>query len=141
MKTLVKGCIVEIDSAPFAAWYEKHYGISIGKPKVAKETKKDTKKDTKKGKGKAKVPEKEVKVEEETAVEKKKVSHSVEHKHKLRLKKHKLNQTLQDQFQQGRLLARVSSRPGQVGRCDGYILEGPELDFYLKKVSKKKSGK
>lgn len=30
--------------------------------------------------------------------------------------------------------ARISSRPGQSGRCDGYILEGKELEFYLKKV-------
>jgi small subunit ribosomal protein S8e len=138
MKTLVKGCIVEIDSAPFAAWYEKHYGLVIGKPKVAKEVKKEVKKG--KGKAKAKTPEKE-KVEEEAVVEKKVGSHSVQHKHKLRLKKQRLNQILQDQFQQGRLLARISSRPGQVGRSDGYIPEGPELDFYLKKVGKKKSGK
>ena len=27
-------------------------------------------------------------------------------------------------------LACVSSRPGQSGRCDGYILEGKELEFY-----------
>eukprot|EP00894_Picocystis_sp_ML_P000511 jgi/Pico_ML_1/51028/g2132.t1 len=27
---------------------------------------------------------------------------------------------------------------GQCGRCDGYILEGKELEFYLKKMQKKK---
>lgn len=32
----------------------------------------------------------------------------------------------------------VSSRPGQVGRCDGYILEGKELEFYLRKIRAKK---
>ena len=32
----------------------------------------------------------------------------------------------------------ISSRPGQSGRCDGYILEGKELDFYLKKLRSKK---
>ncbi|KCV73377.1 30S ribosomal protein S8e [Fonticula alba] len=41
-----------------------------------------------------------------------------------------------DQFNTGRLYARISSRPGQVGRCDGYILEGAELDFYLRKLRK-----
>jgi small subunit ribosomal protein S8e len=41
------------------------------------------------------------------------------------------------QFDQGRLLAAISSRPGQCGRADGYILEGEELDFYLSRVSKK----
>ena len=35
-------------------------------------------------------------------------------------------------------LACVSSRPGQSGRCDGYILEGRELEFYLKKLKSKK---
>ena len=32
-----------------------------------------------------------------------------------------------EQFAQQRLLACVSSRPGQSGRADGYILEGKEL--------------
>jgi hypothetical protein len=32
----------------------------------------------------------------------------------------------------------VSSRPGQVGRADGYLLEGKELEFYLKKIKAKK---
>merc|ERR550537_435672 len=33
----------------------------------------------------------------------------------------------------GRVLAAISSRPGQSGRADGYILEGAELAFYQKK--------
>merc|ERR1712118_367580 len=45
---------------------------------------------------------------------------------------------LQDQFASGRLLAAISSRPGQSGRADGYILEGEELTFYKKKMEKKK---
>ena len=44
-----------------------------------------------------------------------------------------------DQFKGGRLLACISSRPGQVGRADGYILEGKELEFYQRKMDKKKS--
>jgi small subunit ribosomal protein S8e len=32
----------------------------------------------------------------------------------------------------------ISSRPGQSGRADGYILEGKELEFYSKKLEKKK---
>ena len=43
-----------------------------------------------------------------------------------------------EQFAAGRLLACISSRPGQSGRADGYILEGKELEFYLKKLEKKK---
>ena len=37
------------------------------------------------------------------------------------------------------LIACVSSRPGQCGRCDGYLLEGKELEFYLKKLKMKKT--
>merc|ERR1711959_866750 len=44
---------------------------------------------------------------------------------------------MESQFNTGRLYACISSRPGQSGRCDGYILEGAELKFYLSKMSKK----
>lgn len=44
----------------------------------------------------------------------------------------------QEQFQSGRLLACIASRPGQCGRADGYILEGEELSFYKRKLEKKK---
>merc|ERR1711881_97624 len=50
-----------------------------------------------------------------------------------------LAKELEQQFNKGRLLACVSSRPGQSGRCDGYILEGAELKFYAQKMSKKGS--
>jgi hypothetical protein len=43
-----------------------------------------------------------------------------------------------EQIKVGRVLARITSRPGQVGTCDGYILEGAELQFYQKKISKKR---
>jgi len=45
--------------------------------------------------------------------------------------------TISNQLGSGKLLARICSRPGQVGRADGYILEGVELDFYMKKLQKK----
>lgn len=38
-----------------------------------------------------------------------------------------------DQLQAG--LAVISSRPGQTGRADGYVLQGPELEFYQKKMN------
>jgi len=44
---------------------------------------------------------------------------------------------VEEQFSAGRLYAAISSRPGQSGRADGYILEGKELEFYLKKMGKK----
>jgi small subunit ribosomal protein S8e len=46
-----------------------------------------------------------------------------------------------EQFQSGRVLACISSRPGQSGRVDGYILEGAELEFYQRKLALKKTGK
>lgn len=48
------------------------------------------------------------------------------------------SQELRNKFEQftkdGQLLARVMTRPGQVGKCDGYILEGHELDQTLGKI-------
>ena len=35
----------------------------------------------------------------------------------------------------------VSSRPGQSGRCDGYILEGKELEFYQRNSSPRRENK
>ena len=52
-----------------------------------------------------------------------------------------LDPQLDDQFATGRLYACISSRPGQCGRCDGYILEGKELEFYSRQLAKKKSAK
>lgn len=40
-------------------------------------------------------------------------------------------------FNKGRVLAKITSRPGQSGRADGYLLEGKELEFYSKKIEKK----
>ncbi len=73
------------------------------------------------------------------ATEEKKTSSHVDRKLKARNKDHKLPRELDDQFASGRLYAAIASRPGQCGRCDGYILEGKELEFYLRKLSRKKS--
>ncbi|GFH20194.1 40S ribosomal protein S8, partial [Haematococcus lacustris] len=67
-------------------------------------------------------------------------SNHVKRKLKSRLQTRKLDAHLTEQFSTGRLYACIASRPGQAGRCDGYILEGKELEFYLKKLQKKKSG-
>jgi len=50
-----------------------------------------------------------------------------------------LDTHLAEQFLQGRLYACIASRPGQDGCADGYILEGKELEFYLRKLQKKKT--
>lgn len=112
-QTLVKNAIVQIDAAPFKQWYKQHYGVEVGLKK----------------KGAAAAA-----AEEE---EEKKSNHV---KRKLRQRNHnrKLAPILDDQFAVGRVYACISSRPGQCGRADGYILEGKELEFYVKKMQKKK---
>jgi small subunit ribosomal protein S8e len=114
-KTLVKGAVIQIDALPFRQWYEKHYGVEVGKKMAAK--KKDD-------------------AEEEE--EKPKSRHALQ-KRTTRQKGRVLEQAILDQFNSGRLLARIASRPGQSGRCDGYILEGKELEFYQKQLQKKKT--
>jgi len=113
-KTLVKGAIIQIDATPFRQWYEQHYNTTIGK--------------------------KHTKTEEETkkAEAEKKKSKSVLNKLAARAAGHTIDPQLKEQFNAGRLYACIASRPGQSGRCDGYILEGKELEFYQKKLSLKK---
>merc|ERR1711953_39636 len=114
-KTLVKGAIVTIDSTPFRQWYESHYAKALGRKKNAKLTE-----------------------EEEQAINGTR-SASAQKKIDARRKDAEVAAALTEQFGQGRLLARIASRPGQVGRCDGYILEGKELDFYVRKLKAKKA--
>merc|ERR1712098_645766 len=94
--------------------YEGHYALPLGRKKGAKLT------------------------EAEEAVLNKKRSKKTQKKYLERQKEGKVEQVLQDQFMTGRVLAAISSRPGQCGRADGYILEGKELKFYLRKIKAKK---
>jgi small subunit ribosomal protein S8e len=55
-------------------------------------------------------------------------------KYEERRKTAKVDPKLEEYFGSGRLLARISSSPGQCGRADGYVLEGQELQFYLKRI-------
>jgi small subunit ribosomal protein S8e len=64
-------------------------------------------------------------------------SKSAAAKHAIRQKGRTLETALDHQFASGRLYAKIASRPGQCGRCDGVILEGPELAFYQKQMTKK----
>merc|ERR1719300_890397 len=68
-------------------------------------------------------------------------SKSLEDKVAVRNRTRKIDMAIADQFSNGRLLACISSRPGQSGRCDGYILEGDELNFYTRKLTSKKKAK
>lgn len=107
-KTLVKNTIILIDATPFKQWYLTHYGVDVGKKKEGEK------------------------------VEEVKKSKHVLAKQKHRSEGRTLAQNLADQFKSGRLLACISSRPGQSGRADGYILEGKELEFYQKKLDTRK---
>ncbi len=107
--TLTKSAVVQIDAAPFRQWYEAHYGAQLGRRRQAKGQEAE---DAKKSK-------------------------SVEKKHEERVKKMgKVEPALERQFEAGRLYAVVSSRPGQSGRVDGYVLEGEELAFYQRGMRK-----
>ncbi|CAR22075.1 40S ribosomal protein S8 [Lachancea thermotolerans] len=107
--TLTKSAIVQIDATPFRQWYESHYGQTLGKKKSGK-------------------------VEEEIVSQ----SKNAEKKWASRAADAKVEQAVDAQFGSGRLYACISSRPGQSGRCDGYILEGEELAFYLRRLTAKK---
>uniref|UniRef100_A0A2K5DTY7 40S ribosomal protein S8 n=1 Tax=Aotus nancymaae TaxID=37293 RepID=A0A2K5DTY7_AOTNA len=93
-KTLVKNCIVLIDSTPYRPWFETHYALPLGH---------------KKGK-----------------------------KYDERKKNDQISSLLKEQFQQGKLLVCITSRRGQCGRADGYVLAGKELEFYLRKIKARK---
>nr|VZI34457.1 unnamed protein product [Spirometra erinaceieuropaei] len=123
-KTLVKNAIVQIDAAPFRQWYEAHYLKELGRhqPKPGKQAQHTTEN-----------PEDDVLL--------KKRSESVMKKYEARQKLPIANvpEPLKDEFMSGRLLACIASRPGQVGRADGYILEGKELEFYSRKLKARKA--
>jgi len=147
--TLVKGSIIQIDSTPFKAWYLQFYNQDLAKKKEESDKKHEEKKDDKKQPDTKKTTEKKKREEkkkeekkkadkkEETEVKTKK-SKSVKNKISQRNKKRVLEAGLTEQFKTGRLYARLSSRPGQSGRADGYVLEGDELAFYQKRMSLKK---
>lgn len=115
-KTLVKGAIISIDAVPFRQWYESHYAVPLGRKKGVK------------------LPEEDEAKLDKTAMSKTKLK-----KVEARTKYAPVEPSLVEQFSSGRLLARIASRPGQSGRVDGYILEGRELDFYLRKIRAKRT--
>ncbi|GFZ50998.1 40S ribosomal protein S8-A [Saitozyma sp. JCM 24511] len=109
-QTLVKSCVVDVDATPFRQWYEAHYAQPAFRGG---------------------------KLAEESAD--KKQSNHVKRILDERKKDAKIDPILEQQFKAGRLLAIITSRPGQSGRADGYILEGKELDFYHRKLQARKT--
>lgn len=81
---------------------------------------------------------KKKKKDEAEKVEDKKKSKSVTKKVETRQEGRVLDPNVNSQFDTGRLLACISSRPGQCGRADGFVLEGKELEFYVKRMARKK---
>merc|ERR1712039_213334 len=108
-KTLVKRAIVTVDANPFKQWYASEYGLDLSKGATQR------------------------------IIESDKKSKNSLRKLKLRKINRRLDHRLEVQFDRGKLYACISSRPGQCGRADGYVLEGRELDFYLKKIQDKKN--
>jgi small subunit ribosomal protein S8e len=87
-KTLVKGCVVQIDATPFRQWYEAHYATPLGRKKGIKLT------------------------EAEEANFNKVRSKKTMKKYKKRQKTKDVEHALEEEFMSGRLLAKVASRPG-----------------------------
>jgi small subunit ribosomal protein S8e len=108
---VVKGCVVAIDPTPFKYYWHIHYE----EKKIAK------------------LPE----------IKDPKRAQDLEDKKIKKQKKHLFSESLDkyqhffDNLNRNKLLAKITSRPGQTGRSDGYLLEGKELEFYLKKIEKK----
>ncbi|KAK2106631.1 40S ribosomal protein, partial [Saguinus oedipus] len=83
-KTLVKNCIVLIDSTPYRQWYESHYALPLGRKKGAKLT------------------------PEEEEILNKKRSKKIQKKYDERKKNAKISSLLEEQFQQGKLLGEMA---------------------------------
>lgn len=108
--TLTRGAVVTIDATAFKSAYESYYGQTIGKKKGQQQVQETDEKKSKK----------------------------LQRKQASRAGLAKVEPTLDHQFAQGRLLAIVTSRPGQSGRLSGEILERDQLAFYMRKMQSKK---
>jgi len=109
-----------------------------GKKETAPETKKSGKVKKEQPKPKSTITSAKGAKTQEDPTSKKELNKRAVQKFTKRNSSRLLELGLADQFKTGRLYAKISSRPGQSGRCDGYILEGDELAFYLKKINLKK---
>ncbi|XP_063936024.1 small ribosomal subunit protein eS8 isoform X2 [Daucus carota subsp. sativus] len=113
-QTLVKSAIVQVDAAPFKQWYLQHYGVEIGRKKKSSAA---AKKEGEYG---------------EAATEDAKKSNHVQRKVQKRQEDRKIDPHIEEQFGGGRLLAAISSRPGQCGRADGNFRRRKERGQQLK---------
>ena len=110
-QTLVKNCIVSVDPTPFKYYWYIHYNeVKINRLPEIKD------------------PEIKKKLDEK--------KNNIQKNHPKKEHLDKLNHFF-ELLNRGKLYACITSRPGQVGKADGYLLEGKELEFYLKKLEKK----
>ena len=110
-QTITKGSVVSVDPTSFKYYWHIHY-------------------ENKKVNRMPEIPDPERKKKVEEKREKSKKAHPFGEQ----LEKH---HHFFELLNKGRLYAYIKSRPGQTGRADGYLLEGKELDFYIKKLEKK----
>jgi len=129
---LVKNAIVAVDAAPFKLWYARQYGVDIDASHKGSKAKKATTSKAKKAKKASGIAAK---------FDINKASAELKRKWSYRTRTHKIEKPLEDQLKLGRILAKITTRPGQHGRADGVLLEGAELSFYQKKLESKKKSK
>merc|ERR1711988_1187544 len=119
--TLTKGTICTIDATPFVKFVHSHY---FGKWEVTKDDK--------------------INFDWEHPEDHKDFKYNpkdkdAQQKYLSRRLPYNIEKGVQDQLNKGSMLAKLTSRPGQSGRADGILLEGKELEFYLKKLTKRKA--
>ena len=111
--TLVKNTIVYVDAAPFKKYLARHY---FGKTEEGFE----------------------LSFNWDGPEAAKKLDKKVRSNKYIKRRAHtRIEASIQAGVQKGQLLACISSRPGQCGRADGYLLEGKEYEFYARKIEKK----
>jgi small subunit ribosomal protein S8e len=163
-QTLVKNAVIQVDANPFKQWYQQHYGTEIGAKKrsaAAQAAAAETAVEEKSASNhvKRKLAVRAAKQSMAAAGLWSSLEQRLPHSRaslqvfkfcgalslrslivraliwQVRTKGHVVDPALDEQFATGRLYACIASRPGQCGRCDGYILEGKELEFYVSNCS------
>jgi len=117
--TLTKGTIVFIDATPFTQYVQGHYFAKW-------DTTKDDKVDWA---WESKAENSDFKLD--------KTKKDVAATAKFRRINTTIESAIQNSMNKGSIMCRITSRPGQMGRCDGLILEGKELEFYTRHMKKK----
>ena len=108
-KTLVKNCIMLIDSTPYRQWYESHYALHLGRKKGTKLT------------------------PEENDILNKKNNQRKFKRNTMKGKRTPKSAVFWKSSSSRASFLRASLQD-QCGRADGYVPEGKELEFCLRKI-------